>query len=168
MPTQAQNPVSVLETNQLPQSVVVTTNLTINEGDLVYWDATNSTLTPLTVNTQVATNFMGVALGSNNPQVYGNDPALAAIPVLVRGCVFMNSTAAETYNLWDDVTVGADSQTIVKSGATTANRVGFVIVDPPAIPRPLQATPVPETVVGAAGVRVRIQLEPKHKLALAV
>jgi hypothetical protein len=168
MATTAQNPVSVLETNRMPQSIVVTSNLTINEGDLVYWDSTNFTATALSSNGQVAANFLGVALGSNNPQVYGNDPALVAIPVLVRGCIYVNSTAAETYNHFDDVTVGADAQTVVKSGATSGNRVGFVIIDPPAAPRPFQATPAPETVVGAAGVRLRIQLEPKHKVALAV
>lgn len=169
------NPVSVLETHIYPQSLVVTSDKVIHEGDFVFWDGTNFTLVPLTLATQVAVGgannsqgFAGVALGNNNPAVYGGDPALSGIPVLCRGCVFMNTTNAETYNHFDDVTVGADSQTIIKSGATSANRVGFVIIDPPASPRPNQATPVPETVAGAAGVRIRILLEPKHKAALAV
>jgi hypothetical protein len=166
--TTAQNPVSVLEPFQYPQWVVVTSNLTINEGDLVYWDATNFTATPLTASTQVATNFLGVALGSNQAALYGGDPANVGIPVLAKGCIFVNSTAAETYNHFDDVTVGADPQTVVKAGATTANRVGFVIIDPPATPRASQATPTPEQVVGAAGVRIKIQLEPKHKVGLAL
>ena len=87
---------------------------------------------------------------------------------LVRGTVWLNTTNAETYNPFDDVTVGADSQTIVKAGATSSNRVGFVVIDPPNTPRPNQATPVPESVTGAAGVKVRVCLEPKHKYAVAV
>lgn len=173
--TTATNPVSVLEPHQYPQSPPVTSNLVINEGDLVYWDGTNFTLTPLTLATQVAVGgannsqgFMGVALGSSQPNLYGGDPALPGLPVLGHGCVFLNSTNAETYNHFDLVTVGADAQTIVKSGATSANSVGVVIIDPPALgsPRANQATPTPETVVGAAGVRVRVQLTPKHVVAL--
>jgi hypothetical protein len=87
--------------------------------------------------------------------------------VLAKGCVYLNSTNGETYNHFDAVTIGADSQTVTKSGATSGNRVGFVIIDPPSVARALQATPTPETIVGAAGVRMRVQLEPKHPVALA-
>jgi hypothetical protein len=169
------NNVSVLEKNYLPQSPVVISSVTINEGDLVFWDGTNFTLQPLTLATQVAVGgannsqgFMGAAAGSNNPAVYGGDPTLPCIPVLAKGCVYLLTTNGETYNHYDAVTVGADSQTIIKAGATSGNRVGFVIIDPPATSRPSQATPTPETVAGAAGVRVRVQLEPKHPVALAL
>lgn len=166
--TTAQNPVSVVEPNQYPQWVPVTSDLTINEGDLVYWDGTNFSATPLTANTDVASKFMGVALGSSQSLVYPGDNPYPGVPVLAKATVFLNTTAGETYNPFDDVTVGADSQTITKTGATTGNRVGFVVIDPPSSARPHQATPVPESVAGGAGVRVRVVLEPKHKVGAAL
>lgn len=168
MATTAQNNVDALNRNQSRVRLPVTTNLTVNAGDLVYWDGTNYTVTPLTSAGSVASNYLGIALQSNAGLIYPGDADAVGVLVLVRGHVWMNTTAAETYNPFDDVTVGADSQTIVKSGATSTNRVGVVVIDPPATPRPNQATPVPETVTGAAGVRIRVCLEPKHKYAAAV
>jgi hypothetical protein len=158
--TTAQEPISVLETHEYPQAVPVTTDQIINEGDLVFWDGTHFTATPLTLATQVASGgangslgFMGVALGSAPAQIYGGDPAEPSIPVLAKGLRVPQQHRGETYNHFDAVTIGADAQTVTKSGATSANRVGFVIIDPPSVARALQATPTPETIVGAAGVR---------------
>jgi hypothetical protein len=166
--TVAQNNENVRDRNQSAVRLPVTTNLVINAGDLVYWDGTNYTVTPLTLNSQVASNFLGMALQSNAALIYPGDADQVGILVEVRGHVWMYTTAAETYLPFDDVTVGADSQTIVKSGSSSSNRVGFVVLDPPAVPRPLQATPVPEQVTGATGVKIRVCLEPKHKYAVAV
>lgn len=168
MATTAQNNVDALDRNQSRVRLPVTTNLTVNAGDLVYWDGTNYTVTPLTSNSQVSGNFLGISLQSNANLIYPGDADQVGVLVLVRGCVWLNTTNGETYNPFDDVTVGADSQTIVKSGASSSNRVGFVVIDPPSTPRPNQATPVPESVSGAAGVRIRVCLEPKHKYAAAV
>jgi hypothetical protein len=166
--TASQNPVSVLEAFEYPQSLPVTTNITINEGDLVFWDGTNYTVTPLTANTDVAAKFLGAALGQSPSAVYGGDPAPSCVGVLGKGCIYVYGTNGETYNHFDDVTIGADSQTVVKSGATSGNRVGFVIIDPPQVARALQATPVPETIVAVTGTRIRIQLEPKFKVGVAL
>jgi hypothetical protein len=173
--TTAQNPVSVIDHEYLPQSIVVTSNLSINEGDLVFWDGVNFTATALTKPGQVASGgesnskgLLGVAAGSNQPEVYGGDAALPQIPVLAKATCFFNTTAAEKYNHFDFVTVGADSQTILKSGATEANAVGVIILDPPAEARPSQATPVPEEVEGGTGVRVRVLLIPKHIAAKSI
>lgn len=168
MATTAQNNVNALNRNQSVVQLPVTTNLTVNAGDLVYWDGTNFTVTPLTSNGQVASNFLGIALQSNANLIYPGDADQVGVLVLVRGHVLLNTTAAETYNPFDDVTVGADSQTVVKSGSSSGNRVGFVVIDPPSVPRPNQATPVPESITGAVGVRIRVCLEPKHKYAVAV
>jgi hypothetical protein len=173
--TTAQNSLSLLDHFKYPQQLPVNTDQTINQGDLVFWDGTNFTVVPLTLATQVASGgassslgFCGVAGESAPAQIYGGDPAEPSIGVYARGTHYFNTTAAETYNHFDDVTVGADSQTITKSGATSGNRIGFVIIDPPAVARAHQATPTPETVLGAAGVRIRVVLEPKHKVALAL
>ena len=166
--TVSQNNEDRRDRNQSAVRLPVTTNLTVNAGDLVYWDGTNYTVTPLTASSQVASNFLGIALQANANLIYPGDANQVGVLVLVRGTVWLSTTAAETYNPFDDVTVGADSQTIVKSGANSGNRVGFVVIDPPSTPRPNQATPVPESVTGAAGVKIRVCLEPKHKYAVAV
>jgi hypothetical protein len=166
--TTAQNPISVIDHETYPQSVVVTSNLTINEGDLVYWDNVNYTATPLSSNTQVATYFMGVAGGSNQLIVFGNDPPIPAIPVYAKATIFVGTTSGDTYNHYDLVTIGADAQTVTKSGANSANAVGAVIIDPPAAARALQATPTPETIAGGTGVRIRIVLLPKHFVGAAL
>ena len=166
--TVSQNNENVRDRNQTVVQLPVTSNLVVNAGDLVYWDATNYTVTPLTSAGSVATNFLGMALQANANLIYPGDADKVGVLVLVRGCIWMGTTAAETYEWFDDVTVGADSQTIVKAGSSSSNRVGFVVLDPPATPRPNQATPVPETVTGAAGLKIRVCLEPKHKYAAAV
>jgi hypothetical protein len=166
--TVSQNNENVRNRNQSVVRLPVTTNLTVNAGDLVYWDGTNYTVTALSATSQVASNFLGMSLQANANLIYPGDANQVGVLVLVRACVWLYTTAAETYNPFDDVTVGADAQTIVKSGASSTNRVGFVVNDPPATPRPNQATPVPESVTGAAGVKIRVCLEPKHKYAVAV
>jgi hypothetical protein len=170
--TESQNPVSVIDHDNLPQSAVVTTQFTVNEGDLLFWDGSNFSARPLVEKTDVApagthnsTGFMGVALGANKPEVYGGDAALPQVPVGCRMCIFVNSTAGDTYRHFDLVTIGADAQTVTKVGATEANAVGAVIIDPPASARPEQATPVSESVEGGVGVRIRITLLPKHIVA---
>ena len=166
--TVSQNHENVRDRTQSAIRLPVTTNLTVNAGDLVHWDGTNYTVTPLTSNGQVANNFLGIALQANANLIYPGDANQVGVLVLVRGCVWLYTTAAETYDPFDDVTVGADSQTIVKSGASSTNRVGFVVLDPPSTPRPNQTTIVPETFTGVAGLKIRVCLEPKHKYAVAV
>lgn len=168
MATTSTNREDARDRNQTRVQLPVTSNLTVNEGDLVYWDGTNYTVTPLTASTQVSGNFLGMALQSNANQIYPGDADQVGVEILARGHVWMETTPAETYLPFDKVTVGATSQTIVKSGATTTNLVGYVVIDPPASPRAQQATAVPESITGAAGVRVRIALAPSHPYAAAL
>lgn len=176
MTTTATNPVSVIDHDLYPQSVPVISNVTINEGDLVFWDGANYTARPVTEPADVESGkgslhskgFMGVALGSNKPEVYGGEEARPEIGVGARMCIYVYSTAAETYLPFDLVTVGADAQHVIKAGATEANAVGVVIIDPPATARPSEATPVPESITGGAEVRIRIQLLPKHLVGKSI
>lgn len=166
---------------KLPKQWPVTTDQTINLGDLVYWDGFDGTLKPLTSAGQVANvgfndnGFVGAAEGSAPGLIYGtndpgSDPIQPSIPALSKGAIYVNSTAGETYNYFDPVTVGADSQTVTKIGVTSSNRVGFVLVDPPKLgsARASAATPVPETDGGSSQVRIVIVLEPKHPAAAAL
>lgn len=152
----------------LPQSLPVTSDITINQGDLVWWDPTNLTLKPLSAASQVANQFVGVASGSSPALLYPGDSPTPALPVETDACVFLYVTNGETYSHFDDVTIGADAQTITKAGATTANRVGFIILDPPSTARAPVATPIGEQVAGVTGNRIRVQLEPKHKAAVTL
>lgn len=176
MATTAQNPVDALNRNQLRVQVPVTTNLTVNEGDFVYWDGTNFTATPATkaaVTTSAATPFLGVALQSNAGIIYPGDADKVGVLVLVRGVVWANTTAADTYGWFTAVTMGADAQTITSTGVvstvgSTFNTVGYTLPTVATTPRPNQATPAPETLTGAAGVRVQVVLAPQHVAAAAV
>lgn len=169
--TVSQNVESRRDRNQTAVQLPVTTNLTVNAGDLVYWDATNYTVTPITGESQLSgSNFLGCALQANDAPIYPNDLDHWGVLVLVRGAIWVNTTSGDTLNWFDSVTIGADSQTVTKSGVTTNNTVGYVLpVDGPLnSPRPQQATPAPETVSGGSGVRVLVQLAPNHKFAAAV
>jgi hypothetical protein len=160
-----------------PKALVVSTDQTIHQGDLVYWDGVNYTLKPLTSTTNVAltgqtnsnagSGFCGCAAGTNVPGVYPNPPAgapsenLPGIVVQSGGAVWLNTTTGENYNPWQPVTVGADSQTVTAYNVeTVADRVGFVIIPAPVTPRGAPgATPLPETIAGPT--RARVQLERK-------
>lgn len=176
MATTAQNLVDGLNRNQTRVQLPVTTNLTVNEGDLVYWDPTNYTCTPATkaaVTTSAATPFLGQALQSNAQNIYPSDPDKVGVLILVRGVVWLNTTAAETYGWFTAVTVGADAQTITTSGAvstvgSTYNTIGYTLPPVATAPRPNQATPAPETLTGAAGVKVQVVLVPQHVAAAAI
>jgi hypothetical protein len=170
MATTSQNNVDRTNRNQTSRQVVVTTDQTINAGDLCYWDSTNYTLKPLSATTQIQNWFFGMALQANAGLIYPGDADQPGILVMVRGTVFVNSTAGETYNHFQAVTIGADAQTVTKAGVTVANTLGWVWIDPPVVgsPRAFLATPVPETVGGAAAARITIQLNPQFVVAAAI
>jgi hypothetical protein len=163
--TSAQNLDLVVADPRLPKSLPVTTDQTINQGDLVWWDEVNGTLKPVTNANQVAVGatggFVGIAEGTNKINIFGEE-FVAALQVTRKGAASLATTAGEFYKDGQAVTVGADAQTITLVGVTEANRVGFVITDPPLVAQGAAgSTPVGEKLTGAAGVRCRVWLEPK-------
>lgn len=177
MTTTYENPVSVIDHDGLPQALPVITANTIKEGDLVHWDATNFTARACTEvkdvevagGTHGTKGLIGVAVGSNKPEIYGGEGALPSVPVISKATVFLQTTAGEKYKPFDAVKLGADAQTISNAGGpSAAQTVGYVILDPPAEARPEQATPVPEEVEGATGLRIRILLSPKFVPATVI
>lgn len=171
--TTAQNLVDALNRNQTRVQLPVTTNLTVNEGDFVYWDGTNYTVTPVTNKSQITANntavtggtFLGQALQSNAQTLYSGDPDKVGVLVLVRGVVWANTTNADTYGWFTPVTIGADAQTITTGSANgtaggSYNIVGFTLPPVATSPRPNQATPAPETLAGTTGGRVQVLLVP--------
>ncbi len=155
-----------------PKSLVVSTDQTINQGDMVWWDAVNYTLKILTTAAQVAVGatggFAGLAAGSNKPAVYPDPPAgapsenLPGIPVQRGGSAYLTLQSNDVTDFpFQPVTAaGVDAQTITKGGATSSNRVGLAIVPPPVTARGGPgATPTPET-VGPG--RIEVWLEAKY------
>ena len=154
-----------------PKAIVVSTDQTINQNDMVWWDAVNYTLKPLTTSAQVAVGatggYCGVAAGSNVPGVYPNPPAgapsenLPGIAVQRGGSAYLTLQANDVtdYPFQPVTAAGVDAQTITKGTATAANRVGLVLVPLPVTARGGPgATPAPET---AGPGRVEVWLEPK-------
>jgi hypothetical protein len=180
MTTTAQNTVDALNRNQTRVQLPVTTNLTVNQGDFVYWDGTNFTVTPVTNKSQITGNptsgagtFLGVALQSNAALIYPGDPDQVGVLVLVRGVVWANTTAEDTYGWFTPVTIGEDSQTITSASAvstigSTYNIVGVTLPPVATSPRANQATPTPETIAGGTGVRVQVALMPGNIYAAAI
>jgi hypothetical protein len=164
----SQNNEDARDRNQSRVQLPVTTNLSVNAGDLVYWDPTNFTVTPVTAASQVSTsNFLGMALQANASLIYPGDPDHAGVLVLVRGVVWMYTTVGDTYGWFTPVTGTADPQTITSTGATS-HVVGYTLPPVASTPRPNQATPVPETIAGGTSVRVQVALAPSHVYAAAV
>jgi hypothetical protein len=154
---------------KFPKSLPVTTDQSINQGDMVWWDAVNGTLKPLTKAAQVAVGASGGFCGLSNDttpiNIYGEE-RLAALGVTRKGAVSLLTTPGEFYKAFQEVTVnetaGGDAQTITVVGVTSSNRVGWVVPDPPLNPQGAAgSTPVGEKLTGAAGVRARVWLEPK-------
>lgn len=154
-----------------PRAIAVSTDQTVLQGDMVWWDDVHFTLKPLTLVGQVpyvagagAGGYCGVAQGTNVPAVYPNPPAgipsenLPGVVVQRGGTVKFNSTVGDgSYFPFEPITVGADQQTITRGGETAADTVGRIIVPPPVNARSGPgATPVPETITAGTAVEVWI------------
>lgn len=176
--TTARNPSASTPYPYLPLALPVTTDQTINEGDMVWWDSVNGTLKPLTAQSQVqlvagSGGFVGVAAVSNKPIIYPDPIGASAgqdynarIAVYRLGAVFMKTTPGEFYGTGTPVSVGADAQTITltQSGVAvdSTHRVGWTFVPLPASPQGAAgSTPLNETLAGGTGVYVQVLLESK-------
>ena len=162
-----------------PKAIVVSTDQTIHQADMVWWDPVNYTLKPLTTAAQVAVGntggFCGCAAGSNVPGVYPNPAAgtpsenLAGIEVQHGGSVYLTLQANDVVDgpFTALTAAGVDAQTVTRGGATSTNRVGFAIVPLPTTPRGAPgATPAPETVAG--GSTIEVWLEAKFPSTITV
>jgi len=165
MSTTPQNLDLAVADPRFPKSLPVTTDQKINQGDLVYWDSVNGTLksldTPAHAEAGAGKGFCGISEGTTPINVYGEE-FVAALNVTRKGAVKLKTSAGEFYGDFQEVTVGADAQTITLVGVTEANRIGFVITDPPQVAKGAAgSTPVGEKLTGAAGTYARVWLEPK-------
>lgn len=173
--TTSQNNVDRLSRNYTSRPIVVTTDNTVNAGDLVIWDVTTgggipvNTARPATSSnlSGSAANFLGMAVQANANLIYPGDADQPALEILVRGVVFLNTTNGDTYFNGTPVTIGADSQTITATGGSSKT-IGYTLLDPPSTPRAQAATPTPESLAGGAGIRVAVILTPQVAWAAAI
>lgn len=111
--------------------VPVDATATIYQGDAMVWDVANKRAA--VGSAASAGTFLGVSETTNPIETAGssrflNDLQSARINVVQEGLVEFIGTAAETLYPFDKVTIGANAQTVVKSGATESNYIG--VVDP--------------------------------------
>lgn len=100
---------------------------TIYQGDMMAWVDATKTATKLTAAASGA-QFCGVSETSNPVETVGSltsDTAKPRINLLQQGLVEMIAGETMTVYPFDPLTVGADSQTVVKTGATSGNKVGL-------------------------------------------
>lgn len=160
-----------------PKSMLVTTDQTILQGDMVWWDDVHYTLKQLTLTLQVAYTegagtggYCGVAQGTNVPGVYPNPPSgvsenLPGVIVQRGGTVKLHTTTGDgSYFPMEPVTVGATQQTVTRGGETSADRVGRIIVPlPTSAAGAAGATPAPPT--QAAGSDAEVWVTPQYPTA---
>jgi hypothetical protein len=111
--------------------VPVDQTATIYQGDALVWDVANKRAAVGTAAS--AGTFLGVSETTNPIETAGssrflNDLQSPRVNVIQEGLVEFIGTNGETLYPFDKVTLGADAQTVVKSGATESNYIG--IVDP--------------------------------------
>jgi len=170
--TTARNPSARAPYPNFPLAIDVTYDQTVNEGDMVWWDAVNGTLKPVTTSKQVAVGtsggFCGCALGSNllAVPIYPNPSGtnleqISGVEVQRGGSVFLFCTAGEFYGNFQAVTVGATAQTVTLVGQTSSNRVGWVLTPVPLLAQGAAgSTPLNEKITGT-GQLVEVLLEAK-------
>lgn len=99
---------------------------TILQGDMMAWVDATKRATKLTAAASGA-QFCGVSDTSNPVETAGtltSDTAESRINLVQQGLVEMIAGEIMTVFPFDLLTVGADSQTVIKTGASAANKVG--------------------------------------------
>lgn len=106
---------------------------TIYQGDLLVWVSGNHRAEKPTATSGWvdAANFIGMAEKSNPVETAGStrflsDQTTTIMNVLQMGLVEVIIGEAITIYPLDNLTLGADAQTVLKTGATSNNRVGLV------------------------------------------
>lgn len=140
----------------------------INPGELVYLTAGNkvASLNTTGASNANAANCVGVALGMYPNQytagVTGSpippgDANVPFIEIAEDGDHLFNTTAAQTYNPYATVYLGADGRTV--STTATGSAIGYVSPDQRQSSTSV-AQPITTPVTGGAGVQIYIRITP--------
>lgn len=103
---------------------------TVFQGDAMAWNDATKLATKLTAAASGA-QFMGLSETTNPMETAGStrfltDPTEPRINVITEGLVELVAGEAMTAYPRDLVTLGADSQTVVKTGANSTNALGYI------------------------------------------
>ena len=103
--------------------------VTVYQGDLMVWD--NAAKLAVLATAASAGSFMGMSETTNPIETIGShrflsDSACARINVIQKGLVELIIGEGVTVKPYHKVTVGANAQTVVVSGANAGNMVGYI------------------------------------------
>jgi hypothetical protein len=104
---------------------------TYNLGDMVKWDSVHNLAIPIVALTDqssssAAANFIGVSLDNQPITSLNINLPTPRINVCTRGLVKFNVSDGATYNPGDQVAIGADAQSIVRSAGSSSTAIGVV------------------------------------------
>lgn len=151
MTTTQQNNVVKEDAPATPYPIKSDGTADINGGDLVYFDTTAKVVKSLDDATTHCATFAGLAKNGSLISPYGTKEYFPNIPVLQKGIVNLFTTVGESYSEGDALYFGADAQTVTKTDPGAGVIIGYA---------KLRAGIT--TLTGAAGVKIDMQLAPKH------
>ncbi len=154
MATVAQNNLVVAHTPPIPYPILRTGSSLINAGDLVYFDTSAKVIKVMDDAVTHAAFFAGMALNGSFIQPYSVAQYEYQVPVLSRGVVRLQTTAAESYAEGDPLYFGGDAQTITKVDPGSGVIVGYAKLGPGVT-----------ALTGAAGVKLEVLLAPKYPIS---
>ncbi len=154
MATVQQDNVVIELATPVPYPVKVDGTADINGGDLVYFDTSAKVVKSLDNSTTHAAACAGLAKNGSYIQPYSTKEYFNQIPVLQKGIVSLNTTAAETYSEGDPVYYGGDAQTITNVDPGGATLLGYV-----------KLGSGQSTLTGASGVKVNVLLRVNYPTA---
>lgn len=153
MATVAQNNLVIAHAPAISYPILRDGNSLINAGDLVYFDTSAKVIKPVGSNANVLV-LAGMALNGSFIQPYSQAKYEYLLPVLARGIVRLQTTAAEVYSEGDPLYYGGDAQTITKVDPGSGNILGYAKLGPGIT-----------SLTGAAGVKLEVLLAVKYPVS---
>lgn len=95
----------------------------INQGDLLYFDASAHVAKPLDSDAHAAT-LLGVAYDSSFLNLYGQKKYEAGVVAVCAGVSRLKTTSGDTYHDGDTLYLGADSQTVTNTAGGSTHPLG--------------------------------------------
>jgi hypothetical protein len=154
MATVQQDNVVIELATPIPYPIKTDGTADINGGDLVYFDTSAKVVKSLGNSTTQAALLAGLAKNGSFIQPYSSAKYFNQIPVLQKGIVSLNTTAAETYAEGDPVYYGGDAQTITNVDPGGATLLGYVKLGQGIT-----------SLTGASGVKVNVLLRVNYPTA---
>lgn len=128
------------------------TTSAVNEGDLVYWDASAHLIKSITNDTTAAAGYAGFAAQPSTVSSNLDNGAILPPNMLVVNKTYavgqFKTTVGDTYHHNDPLYIGADAQTVTSTVGGLTQVLGYV-----------QLPPGVSSLSGAVGVRVGMYIK---------